>query len=129
MKKFLSIALVFVMVFTLAGCGGEDTLVGTWKLDGEALSASLEGADDDAAFAGALLAMMDYTMTFKADGTVEITMGAFGETETQNGTYKTEGSTLTISNEDGTTNSSNYRIEGGVLYFESEGLEMPFVRS
>ena len=69
MKKFLAIALVFVMVFSLAGCGG-DVLAGTWKLDNEALASNLENAEGEEAFAGALMSLMDITMVLGADGTV-----------------------------------------------------------
>ena len=127
MKKFLAIALVFVMVFSLAGCGGNE-LTGTWKLDSEALAASLEGAEGEEALAGALMAMMEVTMVIGADGTIETTMNAFGETQTQKGTYTADGTTLTITTEDGTVSTNTYRFDGDVLYMTSEGLEMPFVR-
>ena len=127
MKKFLAIALVFVMVFSLAGCGGNE-LTGTWKLDSEALAASLEGAEGEEALAGALMAMMEVTMVFGADGTSEITMVAMDETETQKGTYTADGTTLTITAEDGTITTFAYRFDGDTLYLENEGVELPFVR-
>ena len=127
MKKFLAIALVFVMVFSLAGCGG-DVLAGTWKLDNEALASNLENAEGEEAFAGALMSLMDITMVLGADGTVEMTISAFGETQTSKGTYTTDGTTLTITGEDGTTSTSTYRFEGGKLILNSDGTEMVYVR-
>ena len=74
------------------------------------------------------MSLMDITMVLGADGTVEMTISAFGETQTSKGTYTTDGTTLTITGEDGTTSTSTYRFEGGKLILNSDGTEMVYVR-
>ena len=107
----------------------DDELTGTWKMDPEGLLALLgDMEDEEAAISGALMAMMEVTMVFGADGTSEITMVAMDETETQKGTYTADGTTLTITAEDGTITTFAYRFDGDTLYLENEGVELPFVR-
>ena len=114
------------MVFSLAGCGGNE-LTGTWKLDSEAFAASFEGegADEEAL---ALFASTDITFVFGADGTVEVSMTVNGATVSAGGTYTADGSTITITAEDGTTTTNPYRFDGDTLYITSDGAEQPFVR-
>ena len=92
---FTMIMAAMVSLFALTSCEKEpaELIVGTWKVT--AMSMSYEGMtmDMDPAEMG-----VDYTMTFRADGTVTIILSAEGESETANGTYSvaSNGDTMTL---------------------------------
>lgn len=62
----------------------EEMIIGTWETEYDLTELGNEGV------------VLSYTMTFRADGTVEIAMGADGETDVDEGEYYFEGGWLYI---------------------------------
>lgn len=119
MKKIISIALVLIMIFALASCGGspnEKGIIGTWKLvdteteteyglgiqftdDGKVryglTEDMFEGGDIDEALAG-LDMLMTIEYEIKSDTEMELTASAlFGlAKESDTVEYKLDGDTL-----------------------------------
>ena len=135
MKRIVAIALVAIMVLALlASCGGSSDAAGVYTVKSvggmsveEALKASLgeygEGMDIDA-----LLQMVgidsleDYmTMELKSDGTVVTSMAG----ESQTGTWKQDGSTVTITVDD---EPQEFTLSGNELSAETDGVEYVFIK-
>ena len=119
MKKIISIALVLIMIFALASCGGspnEKGIIGTWKIvdteteteyglgiqftdDGKVryglTEDMFEGGDIDEALAG-LDMLMTIEYEIKSDTEMELTASAlFGlAKESDTVEYKLDGDTL-----------------------------------
>lgn len=118
MKKiFLTIVLA---LFGIAANAQPAGLVGTWKSstmdilgDGEVLM-SLDCAD----------AGMDMGFVFKSNGTVVGTVTAEGDTETDEMSYKVDGTNILVTDETGETMSFKY-VNGKLsLEFKEEGVDV-----
>ncbi len=68
MKKLLSIIIVFVLMFSLTGCGSNE-LIGTWKDD--TLGMEVTFTEDT-------VSMMGFSLEYKVSGN-KITMSFMGE--------------------------------------------------
>jgi hypothetical protein len=120
--QIVSIVLVSVLVFTLAfaaGCGAKgDSIVGKWsvpeegaddfppgvvlnfKKDGTVKIELADNAPEEIQLAAAMFEMVKIGYKVSGD-TLEMTIEAFGEKETDSSKFKVEGDTLTIFDEDG----------------------------
>ena len=103
MKKTLSIILaVLIIAVSLCACGaGSNSIVGSWTGTNEGIS---------------------ITMSFEKDGTG--VMSALGGLASEKFTYKTEGSTLTITegdDDDVDTETFEYSIDGDTLTLKADG--------
>jgi len=133
-------SLAVIAAIALPGCGESDSSsasananpVGTWKMDvastKAAMQARLKAEQDNGkmteAEAGmmanmldAMLAQMDITIQFKADGTVAATASLPGETkaDTKTGTWTAKGNELNIKLEGQGAEGSTGRIAGDLL--------------
>ncbi len=121
---FTMIMAAMVSLFALTSCEKEPTelIVGTWKV--VSMSMSYEGMtmDMDPAEMG-----VDYTMTFKADGTITIMVSAEGESQTANGTYSvaSNGDTMTLTmTAEGESNTSTIaQLDDTTLVIDQEIVE------
>ncbi len=121
---FTMIMAAMVSLFALTSCEKEPTelIVGTWKV--VSMSMSYEGMtmDMDPAEMG-----VDYTMTFKADGTMTIMVYVEGEPQTANGTYSvaSNGDTMTLTmTAEGESNTSTIaRLDDTTLVIDQEIME------
>lgn len=118
MKKFLSVALVVVMLFSFAGCGNNDPLVGTWKIDVNATTAGM--SDEQKALVEATISGMNMSLTFGADGSASTSITLNGETQNQSGKYRTEGGNLYLIDSNG-EQAIAYSLENGVLKINLNG--------
>lgn len=120
MKRTLAIVLAAVMLLALlAGCGKADPNIGTYKLSG-AMGLTLEEFAGIAGMTEEEAAEM-VQMELKAKGVMEITFD--GETET--GTWKAEGETLTLEDAGETITGT---IQDGVITIEIEGESMTLTK-
>lgn len=108
LKSFAAILMVLTLCLGLMTACGSNSPVGKWKLS-EATAAGVT-VDVTELFG-------EMTIELKSDGTAIMT--AMGETE--NGTWKQEGSKITIE-------GSEVKLEDGKLIMESEGAKMVFTR-
>ncbi len=111
MKKLVAIALILVLVFAMAACGGgKDAAVGTWKLTG-----LFEGGEDYSAYLSML--GMDMTMTLEAGGT---------------GTMEMMGQKIDVTWGDGKISyegdSIPFTVDGDKLTMEEDGSQLVFTR-
>lgn len=122
---FTMIMAAMVSLFALTSCEKKPTelIVGTWKV--VSMSISYEGTtmDMDPAEMG-----VDYTMTFKADGTMTIMVSAEeGEPQTANGTYSvaSNGDTMTLTmTAEGESNTSTIaRLDDTTLVIDQEFMQ------
>lgn len=121
---FTMIMAAMVSLFALTSCEKEPTelIVGTWKV--VSMSISYEGTtmDMDPAEMG-----VDYTMTFKADGTITIMVSAEGESQTSNGTYSVASNgdtmTLTMTAEGESATSTIARLDDTTLVIDQEFMQ------
>lgn len=121
---FTMIMAAMVSLFALTSCEKEpaELIVGTWKV--VSMSMSYEGMtmDMDPAEMG-----VDYTMTFKADGTVTIMVSAEGEPQTANGTYSVASNgdtmTLTMTAEGESTTSTIAQLDDTTLVIVQDIVE------
>lgn len=122
---FTMIMAAVVSLFALTSCEKEPTelIVGTWKV--VSMSINYEGVtmDMDPAEMG-----VDYTMTFKADGTITIMVSAEeGEPQTANGTYSvaSNGNTMTLTmTAEGESNTSTIaRLDDTTLVIDQDFVE------
>lgn len=121
---FTMIMAAMVSLFALTSCEKEPTelIVGTWKV--VSMSISYEGMtmDMDPAAMG-----MDYTMIFKADGTITIILSAEGESEAANGTYSVASNgdtkTLTMTADGESTTSTIVQLDDTTLVIDQEIIE------
>lgn len=122
---FTMIMAAMASLFALTSCEKEPTelIVGTWKV--VSMSMSYEGTtmDMDPAEMG-----VDYTMTFKADGTMTIMVSAEeGEPQTANGTYSvaSNGDTMTLTmTAEGESNTSTIaRLDDTTLVIDQDIVE------
>ena len=122
---FTMIMAAVVSLFALTSCEKEPTelIVGTWKV--VSMSINYEGVtmDMDPAEMG-----VDYTMTFKADGTITIMVSAEeGEPQTANGTYSvaSNGDTMTLTmTAEGESNTSTIaRLDDTTLVIDQDFVE------
>ena len=88
LKKIVTVILALVMVFSLAACGSNNSIVGVWKMDIDAILQMAGMSAEEYEQVKALVGAMEGTMEFKADGKMVMTMTMMGQSETQEGTYK-----------------------------------------
>ena len=106
-NKLMIFTLFFIIGGTMIGCGGSEkeveekkkkpNIVGKWELDSKVLEKALkdEGLEGEGLdMALTLLSSMSMTFEFKKDGTFLVSMSAFGESQSESGEWKVDGSTL-----------------------------------
>lgn len=121
---FTMIVAAMVSLFALTSCEKEpaELIVGNWKVT--AMSINYDGMtmDMDPAEMG-----VDYTMTFKADGTITIMVSAEGESQTSNGTYSVasngDTTTLTMTAEGESATSTIARLDDTTLVIDQEFMQ------
>ena len=125
--KILSLLLIVAVAVTFAACGGGSGSVAgkTFALDKDA--SSFGDAEEEAAL---ILSMCDeFSIKFNSDDTCTITisLSLLGESasESQDGTYKQDGSTVTIDS-DAMGGEQEFKIEGGKLVMEEVGSKIVF---
>ena len=111
MKWFLVLLVGAGVAFCTAGCeddedeGGGNSLVGTWRAtsyNGQALDAGTS-----------------VVVTFRSDGTATTTYTIAGQSDSSQGTWSAEDGVLTVT-ADGETDSANYSISGSTLTISDE---------
>lgn len=112
-KRILAVALVMVFALALTACGKKgDDITGTWILTGGAMIDMMAAELPE----GMTMADMgvEISFTFEKDDKFAMNMTAFGETETENGTYKIEDGKLTMTVEDDPV-TCEYKLDGDTL--------------
>ena len=116
MKKFFSLVLAAVMVFSLAGCSTDySDLIGTW----EQTELFEEGFDTNDAELVMPEGSLRIQFIFNADNTFTYSIMSGGLTkETLNYTYEVSGDSITLIDSNGIKlPSATYKIENGLLYY------------
>ena len=106
-NKLMIFTLFFIIGGTMIGYGGSEkeveekkkkpNIVGKWELDSKVLEKALkdEGLEGEGLdMALTLLSSMSMTFEFKKDGTFLVSMSAFGESQSESGEWKVDGSIL-----------------------------------
>lgn len=130
MKKITKILAVLLMavivVVSVAGCSGSSSVAGkTFALDKDASNFG------DAEEAAALVLSMcdDFSIKFNNDDTCKITVSVslLGQSasDEKDGTYKQDGSTVTIDSE-AMSGKQEFKLEGGKLIMEESGSKIVF---
>lgn len=100
LNKLMILALPLMIGCIIVGCGGapsESDLIGKWELDPKVMEKALkdEGLEGEGLeMALMMLSSMSMTFEFKEDGTLLVSASAFGESESEFGEWKLDGSTL-----------------------------------
>lgn len=125
--KILAVLLMAVMVvITVAACSGSGSVAGkTFALDKDAS----DFGDAEEAAALVLSLCDEYSIKFNNDGTCKITISVsfLGESSSdeRDGTYKQNGSTVTIDSE-AMGGEQELKLEGGKLVMEGDGAKAVF---
>ena len=117
MKKLISLVLILCMACMLIPAVAEESVAGTWYLS--------EAVMNGMSMTPSML-NMSITLEFNEDGTLVSTASYAGQDETENDTWAQNGSTITITTEDGS--SYDMSLTDGVLALEQEGGVMNFSR-
>lgn len=107
--RILATAMLVIMALTLTACG--DDLEGSWKLTGGTALSDLIGTDASMSLEDM---GMSITFNFNDGGEFVMSMSVFGMSESYNGTWKTDGDTLTMT-VDGDPMVCGYKISGNNL--------------
>ena len=125
--KILSLLLIVAVAVTFAACGGGSGSVAgkTFEFDSDASDFG-EAAD----MATLVFSMCDeFSIKFNSDDTckITITMSLMGEssTEERDGTYKQDGTTVTVDNE-AFGGEQEFKLDGGKLVMEGDGVKAVF---
>lgn len=122
--KMVSLVLVLVCVVGLAACGGGGDVSGTYKLHSmEMAGMSLDYEQLVATYAAGDEENFAINLVLNADGTYKLDMEAIVPGSKVEGTWKVDGSTLTL-----TTDGYNEEatIKGGVITLSESGMSMTF---
>lgn len=121
---FTMIMAAMVSLFALTSCEKEpaELIVGTWKVVSMSINYDGMTMDMDPAEMG-----VDYTMTFRADGVLTISMAAEGQSQTVNGTYSVASNgdtkTLTMTTEGESATSTIVTLDDTTLVLDQEIVE------
>lgn len=111
LKWFLVLVVGMGVALGTVGCedddddGGGNPLVGTWK----ATTFNGQQLDDS----------ISVVVTFRSDGTATTTYTIAGQSDSSQGTWSAENGVLTVT-ADGETDSANYSISGSTLTISDE---------
>lgn len=109
LHRILATAMLMIMALTLTACG--DDLEGSWKLTGGTALSDFIGADEGMSLEDM---GMSITFSFNSGNKFVMSMSAFGVSDSYNGTWKTDGDTLTMT-VDGDPMVCSYIISGDTL--------------
>ena len=100
LNKLMILALPLMIGCIIVGCGGspsESDLIGKWELDPKVMEKALkdEGLEGEELKMGLMMiSSMSIILEFRDDGSVQSSVSGFGESETNEGEWKLDGSTL-----------------------------------
>lgn len=127
LRRILASALLLIMAVTLTACG--NSINGSWRLTGGTAMSEFLGSDismslDDIG--------MSITFSFNDGGEFEMSMSAFGMSESYSGTWTTAGDTVTMT-VDGDPLVCSYNVSGDKLTLtiaenDDAGLTMIFTK-
>lgn len=122
MKKTVTVLLATLLVFVLAACGGsKDTAAaGTYKIKSMVMGGQTFTADELAANG---VDMSDFSMELKDSGEFTMRVIAGEESETVNGTWKADGSKISLTAEGQTMEAE---LDGKTLTVSQDGMELVF---
>ncbi len=100
LNKLMILALPLMIGCIIVGCGGspsESDLIGKWELDPKVMEKALkdEGLEGEELKMGLMMiSSMSIILEFRDDGSVQSSVSGFGKSETNEGEWKLDGSTL-----------------------------------
>ena len=100
LNKLMILALPLMIGCIIVGCGGspsESDLIGKWELDPKVMEKALkdEGLEGEELKMGLMMiSSMSIILEFRDDGSVQSSVSGFGESETNEGEWKLDGSIL-----------------------------------
>ena len=117
-KMLLVCGVLLVAMMIVVGCGGSNTLSGTYKLSG----AEVNGQEFSGEQLKSLMALsgMSADMSFTFSGTDKLTVKASvsGQEMEQEGTYVLDGQKLSLTLDGGTQEAE---LKNGKIYVDSQG--------
>ena len=102
LNKLMILALPLMIGCIIVGCGGspsESDLIGKWESDLNITKQAMkdEGLEGEELKMGLMMiSSMSIILEFRDDGSVQSSVSGFGESETNEGEWKLDGSTLKI---------------------------------
>lgn len=125
-SKLLCMALVLMMVFSLAACGKKDSgssAAGTYNLQEISASGVTMNMEDLKASLGDAAKDLDFAIVLGEDGKFSLDMTAFDPSMSLEGTWEEKDGSIELT-VDGETISAS--LKDGVLTMEEEGTSLTF---
>ena len=132
MKIRMTFALMALLMIGLAGCGGDDGVVGEWTVDLDHFKSVMKATpgvpQDDAELQKAVDQMKDgMVFTFKKDGTFTASFKnpMTGKVDSESGTWKLDGEKLTITGKKGDKDETKtVAFDGDSIHMKDEKVGM-----
>lgn len=114
MKRIAALLFTLLLVFAVAACGSEDTLIGTWEGPME-LSVLGVGVEEP----GTTVETIRFTFSEDGTGSLELTSDLIlAEMPYQSFRYTAEDDQLTLTLHNGQTTTFTYTLDGDTLTLE-----------
>lgn len=115
--------LAALVLFCLTGCGGQDTLAGTWETSVE-MSVLGEGVDPGKTGTG----VIRFTFEEDGSGSMDAEFGQEMPEASRPFQYSTDGDQLTLEYDGGTAEVYAFALEGDVLTLDSHRISLELTR-
>ncbi|MBQ4639329.1 MAG: hypothetical protein IJB69_02300 [Clostridia bacterium] len=120
MNKIVAVLMLVVMAFALTACGAkQQSVVGKWEMDMNAVMEMMGVSEEEMALVQALASDMSATMEFTKDGKCILEMTAMGQSQTQEQEYVIEDGKIVLEG-----SPADYKVEGDKLSITADGITM-----
>lgn len=116
--KIISLALVLVCMLGLVACGGGSDVSGTYKLQSVEMAGMAVNLEDLATALGESIEDLRVNLELKSDGKFSFDLYDLDPSLVMDGTYKTSGKTVTLTDENG--ESMTATLDGDTLTMSEE---------
>lgn len=123
LKKAISLVLALTCILCLVACGGSSDVAGTYKfktMEMEGMSFDLDALMKTTGMDASSIKM---ELVLDKNGNFELNAEALGEGSSMKGTYKVDGSKLTMTAEGEDLKAT---LKNGVITIEEDGIKMTF---
>ena len=134
-NKLMMFSVPLMIGCIIVGCGGstsESDLIGKWELDPDVMEQALkyEGLEGEELKMGLMmLSSMSMIFEFKEDGTLMMSVSVFGESESESGEWKLDGTALSMRLEDSDEwDAAEISLSGDELVMKKDEESLGFKR-